>query len=109
MPWLLRDGEVLATLEVAESFASRARGLLGRDGMDGALLLRPARSVHTIGMRFPIDVAFCDPTGTVIRVATLKPRRVSRLVWRAGFVVEAPAGAFERWRLSPGDLVEIKD
>ncbi len=41
MPWLLRDGEVLATLEVAESFAGRARGLLGRDGIDGALLLAP--------------------------------------------------------------------
>ena len=35
-------------------------GLLGRDGIEGALLLRPARSVHTLGMRFAIDVAFCD-------------------------------------------------
>ena len=41
MPWLLREGEVLATLEVADSFAGRARGLLGRDGIDGALLIRP--------------------------------------------------------------------
>ena len=35
-------------------------------------------------------------------------RRVSRLVWRSAFVIEARAGSFERWKLAPGDLVEIK-
>ena len=43
------------------------RGLLGRDGIDGAMLLRPARSVHSVGMRFPIDVAFCDQDLVVVR------------------------------------------
>ena len=38
---MLRDGEVLASLEVADSRRARSRGLLGRDGVDGALLLRP--------------------------------------------------------------------
>ena len=56
----MRDGQVLASLAVADTWWLRTRGLLGRDGVDGALLLRPARSVHTLGMRFPIDVAFCD-------------------------------------------------
>ena len=31
MPWLLRDGQVLAAVEVAEHFGPRLRGLLGRD------------------------------------------------------------------------------
>ena len=44
MAWLVRDAEVLATLEIAESSRARARGLLGRDDFDGALLLRPAKS-----------------------------------------------------------------
>ena len=109
MAWLLRDGEVLASLEVADERSSRRRGLLGRDGIEGALLLTPARSVHTIGMRFPIDVAFCDSDGVVLRTCTLAPWRVTRVVWRAGFVVEAPAGAFERWHLQPGDAVEVKE
>jgi len=108
VPWLLRDGEVLATLEVAESFASRARGLLGRDGMDGALLLRPARSVHTIGMRFPIDVAFCDADLVVITTVYLERQRVCLPRVRARSVVEAEAGAFERWNLRVGDQLEIK-
>ncbi|MGH9073338.1 MAG: DUF192 domain-containing protein [Acidimicrobiales bacterium] len=108
MPWLIRDGEVLATLEVVEAFPARVRGLLGRDGMDGALLLRPARSVHTIGMRFPIDVAFCDAELVVRSVATMRPYRMGLPRPAARCVVEARAGAFERWRLGPGDKLEIK-
>ena len=73
MPWLLRDDEVLATLEVADDCRSRTGGLLGRDGCDGALLLQPARSVHTIGMRFAIDVAYCDGDLRVLRVVTMRP------------------------------------
>jgi uncharacterized protein len=106
--WLLRDGEVLASLEVADGRRARARGLLGREGVDGAVLLRPARSVHTVGMRFPIDVAFCDAELRVIRVVTMRRFRVSRLVWRSRAVVEAEAGAFARWRLQPGDQLEVK-
>lgn len=106
--WLLRDGEVLASLEVADGRRARARGLLGRNAVDGALLLRPARSVHTVGMRFPIDVAFCDEDLRVIRAVTMPRHRVSRPVWRARAVIEAEAGAFARWRLQPGDQLEVK-
>jgi uncharacterized protein len=106
--WLLRDGEVLASLEVAGSRRARARGLLGRDGVDGALLLRPCRSVHTLGMKFSIDVAFCDDELRVLRVVTLPRHRLSRPVWRSRAVIEAEAGAFARWGLRPGDKVEVK-
>jgi uncharacterized membrane protein (UPF0127 family) len=106
--WLLREGEVLASLEVAESRRDRRRGLQGREGVDGALLLRPARSVHTLGMRFPIDVAFCDADLRVIRVVRMPRHRVSRVVWRARAVIEAEAGSFDRWNLRPGDELEVK-
>jgi uncharacterized protein len=109
MPWLLRDGEVLASLEVASTSRARRRGLLGRDGFEGALLLRPARSVHTAGMRFPIDVAFLDDDLEVIRVIAMHPWRVSRPVVRARAVLEAERGAFRSWELRPGDRLEIKD
>jgi uncharacterized protein len=106
--WLLRDGEVLESLEVAGSRRARSRGLLGRDGVDGALLLRPCRSVHTVGMRFPIDVAFCDDELRVLRIVTMPRHRLSRLVWRSRAVIEAEAGAFARWGLRPGDQLEVK-
>jgi uncharacterized protein len=108
MAWLVRDGEVLATLEVAESAGARTRGLLGRAGIEGALLLQPARSVHTLGMRFPIDVAYVDRDLNVIRTRAMRPWRLGRIVFKARGVIEAEAGSFARWDLKPGDQLEIK-
>lgn len=63
-------------LELAESGRARRRGLLGRDGIEGALLLTPASSVHTFGMRFAIDVAYLDGKARVRAVRTMRPGRV---------------------------------
>ena len=106
--WLVRDGKVLASIEVAESSRDRLRGLLGRDGVEGALLLRPARSVHTLGMRFAIDVAFLDPSLTVVRTVSMRPWRVGRPVFAAKSVLEAEAGSFARWELKVGDVLELR-
>jgi uncharacterized membrane protein (UPF0127 family) len=106
--WLVRGNDVLASLEVAEGRRARRRGLLGRDGIEGALLLRPARSVHTVRMRFPIDVAHLDADLIVLRVTTMAPWRVGLPVWAARSVLEAEAGAFERWGLAAGDQLEIR-
>ena len=106
--WLLRDGEVLASLEVADSFGARLKGLLGRDGIDGALLLQPSKSVHTIGMRFPIDVAFCTRDLEVLEIVVMGRHRLGRPRLRAHCVIEAEHGAFERWGLRKGDRLEIK-
>ena len=108
MAWLVRDGEVLAAVEIAATARARRRGLMHRDAFEGALVLRPCRHVHTVGMRFPIDVAFCDTEGTVLRTTTLSPWRISPMVRRAAFAVEAEAGAFERWRLTRGDRLELR-
>jgi len=108
MTWLVRDDDVLAVAEVAVSRGQRMRGLMRRDDIEGALVLRPCRQVHTFGMRFPIDVAFCDRAGVVLHVSTLAPQRVSRPVLRSCFVIEARAGSFDRWKLRAGDVVEIK-
>jgi len=72
------------------------------------MVLRPCRNVHTFGMRFPIDVCFCDRDGIVLRSETLRPRRVSTFVWRAAFAVEAEAGALERWHVRVGDRLELR-
>jgi uncharacterized membrane protein (UPF0127 family) len=106
--WLVRDGEVLAAAERPATRRGRARGLLGRDGIDGAMVLQPCRQVHTFRMRFAIDIAFFDRDGTVLRTGTLAPWRVSPVVWRAAAVLEAEAGALARWGLGVGDRIEIK-
>jgi len=96
-------------VEVAPSRGARRRGLLGRGGIDGVLVLEPCRQVHTFGMRFPVDVAFCDRSGVVLRVVTMRPGRVSRPVWRARFVLEAAAGAWARWGLRCGVVAQVRE
>jgi uncharacterized membrane protein (UPF0127 family) len=108
MAWLLREGEVLAALEVADRRSARRRGLLGRDAFEGALLLRPARWVHTAGMRFAIDVAYCDGDLRVLEAVCMVPGRVGKPRFKARCVIEAEAGAFDRWALRPGDHLEVK-
>jgi uncharacterized protein len=106
--WLVRDDKVLATIEVADTARARLQGLLGRERFEGAILLEPARSVHTFRMRFPIDVAFVDRSMQVVRIYTLRPNRLTRPVWKAYAAIEAEAGAFASWGLNVGDQLEIR-
>ena len=108
MAWLLCGDRVLASLEIAATRRERRRGLLGRDGTGGALLLERTRSVHTLGMRFAIDVAHLDADMRVLRVTTMRPHRIGRFVRQARCVVEAEAGSFRRWGIAPGVELEIR-
>ena len=108
MPWLVRGDDVLASAEVAVTRKVRRRGLIGRAQPAGVLVLRPCRMVHTFGLDYPIDVAFCDREGFVLHISRLRPGRVSRPVVRAYFAVEGSAGAFDRWAIGVGDIVEVK-
>ncbi|MCU1427368.1 MAG: hypothetical protein JWL83_1368 [Actinomycetia bacterium] len=107
MAWLVRGEDVLAAAELALTRQQRRHGLVGRDDLDGVLVLRPCKQVHTFGMKFPIDVAFCDGDGFVLHTCTLSPWRVSKPILRSRLVVEARAGAFDRWKVRPGDVIEV--
>jgi hypothetical protein len=106
--WLLREGDVLAGAEVAETFSQRTRGLVGKSSYEGAMVLPRTRAVHTFGMRMAVDVAVCDKDLTVLGVTTLRPYRMT-LPRRGGrSIIEAQAGAFERWGLRVGDHLELR-
>ncbi|MEV7421026.1 DUF192 domain-containing protein [Streptomyces sp. NPDC091212] len=94
-------------VEIAASYGTRRRGLLGRDGIEGALLITPCNSVHTFRMRFAIDVAYLDKELRVVDVHTLKPGRLPLPRWKARHVLEAEAGAMERWGLRPGARITV--
>jgi uncharacterized membrane protein (UPF0127 family) len=76
---------------VARTWWSRARGLLGhREPPPFALLLPRTRSVHTFGMRFPVDLHWLDAEGSTVRVdARVPPGRV-RSCRRARAILEVP-------------------
>jgi uncharacterized membrane protein (UPF0127 family)/protein-S-isoprenylcysteine O-methyltransferase Ste14 len=89
----------------------RMRGLLGRAELptDEGILLRPASSVHTAFMRFPIDVVFLDKENRVTKIAAnLRPWRTA-VARHAETVVELPAGAAERRNLKLGDRIVEPD
>jgi hypothetical protein len=105
-----QTGEVIASsVEVANTSATRRRGLLGRTGLPGgaALVISRCNAVHTIGMRFDIDVLFVDSAGCVKKVVYgMRPRRIA-VSPRASLVIELAAGELARHRLSVGDQVYL--
>ena len=105
---LLRAPDADVPLRIAASYRARTRGLLGADGLAGALLLTPASSVHTVRMRFAIDVAYLDRRLRVLAVRTMPPGRVGRPRLRARHVLEAEAGALARWGVARGVRLEVE-
>lgn len=99
---------VTVPLEIATSYRARTKGLLGRDSVDGAILLSPANSVHTFRMRIPIDVAYLDRDLNVIVVHTMKPGRLGLPRPRSRHVLEAEAGAMAGWGLRTGVRVSVE-
>ncbi len=104
-------GTVLGSeIELADTPRSRARGLLGTYSLapGEGMWLTPCRHVHTMGMRYPIDLAFLDCRFRVLRTAeNLPPSRISPLVWRARSVLELPAGRLKETNTQLGDVLEI--
>ena len=69
-----RTGQVVAgRAELAQSPLKRMKGLLGKKGLapDEAIILRPASSIHTVFMRFAIDVIYVDRDNKVVKVCLL--------------------------------------
>jgi uncharacterized protein len=106
--WLLRDGDVVCALDLADSPSDRREALRGRNGWDGALHVRGTRAVHTAGAKFAIDVAFLSGDLTVVRMTRLKPWRVAVCGRAVHSRVETEAGSFERWGVRVGDQLEVR-
>ena len=107
--WLLRDGDVVCALEMAESSAERRSGLRGREGWTARCISKAVRTVHTLGVGFPVDVAFSRPTSRSCGSPSLKPWRMALGGPSARSVVAAQAGSFERWGVREGDQLEVRE
>jgi uncharacterized membrane protein (UPF0127 family) len=110
---LVRDDAtvVCERCEVASSFLSRSKGLLGRSGLEPGegLFIRSTSSIHMFFMRFPIDAVFLDrELGVVKVVPDLKPWRIA-LARGAKSVVELRAGEAARHGVAVGDRLALQD
>jgi uncharacterized protein len=93
---------------VANTMWSRMRGLLGKGSLQSGvgLLIRPAPSIHTFFMRFPIDVVFLSRQGEVLKVAERVPPWRARSCRHAYAVLELAAGEAGRRGIAVGDRLE---
>jgi len=104
-------GTILATdAGVADTSAKRNTGLLRHKSLPRgeALFITPCEGVHTVGMKFPIDVLFLSRQRTVVKITeAMKPWRIS-LCLRAHSVLELPAGMAAETGTLPGDQLAFE-
>jgi uncharacterized protein len=101
--------EIARNLRWAGTWTERARGLLGQSqlGPGEGLALLCAPQIHTLGMRYSIDVVFCDRDWRVLHVIkAMPPNRMSRWVRGASVTVETRAGTLDA-TVVPGSRLRI--
>jgi hypothetical protein len=106
---LTREVVVADRVEVADHGATRRKGLLGRDGLPAGegLWIVPCESVHTFGMKFPIDLIYLDRNKKVKKVRSgVPPWRMSACL-SAHSVVELASGTIQMTQTRPGDKLEF--
>lgn len=97
-------------LEVARTFWSRGKGLLGMSSLpEGqALWIHRCNSIHTFFMKFSIDCVFVDKNLKVRAVyQDVRPWRLVLPVWGASSVIEMPSGASSKVKISVGDQLYV--
>ena len=102
------DGKVVAdSVAVADTTLRRLRGVMGWKRLEpgSGMLLRPAWSIHTAFLRFPIDVVFIDPDQVVIKIEAQLPPFSTASCRGAREVVELAAGECAKRELRVGDRV----
>jgi uncharacterized membrane protein (UPF0127 family) len=99
-------------LMVADSFFRSLIGLMGMRGLEEGhgLWIVPCQSVHTLWMRFPIDVIFLDEHRKVIHLAeNLRPFRISKHLSKARSVIELPVSSIKATGTQIGDEIRIAE
>lgn len=107
---LTRQAWLADELEVADTFFTRLVGLIGRTSLSpkSGLWIKQCNSVHTLGMRFPIDLVFLNKSNGVVRVVeSVRPYRAVWPVRGATSVIELPAHSLRRSWTQAGDVLEI--
>ncbi|RMF89940.1 MAG: DUF192 domain-containing protein [Methanobacteriota archaeon] len=112
---VFRGGELVCRASVAETFLSRLRGLMLRAELkpEEGLLIEysprfRSRAVHSMFMRFPIDLVFLDSEKRVVDTATLRPWRFYDPGCDCRWVLELQEGAVEKRGIKKGDLLRFE-
>lgn len=107
-----RNAYLATHLSVAGTHWTRLCGLMGKDAASfsagNGLWIVPSRGVHTLAMKFPIDVLYLDKNKCVVHVErNLQPWRLARVSMRTVSVLELPGSTLESSGTTIGDEIEI--
>lgn len=97
---------ICGEVRIARTFLTRLVGLLAHRELapDRGLWLQPSTGIHTLGMRFNIDVLALDRDGTVLKIVEdLKPWRIVGMPRKTRSVIELPAGHLRKHSVQVGD------
>ena len=100
---------LLSELEIANSVWSRFCGLMFRakPAKRFGILIIPCKSIHTMWMRFSIDVFFIDKKGLVVGSRTnVKPWRVLIAPRKTHSVLETAVGSLI---IREGDIIQVAE
>mgnify|MGYP003683185045 CR=1 FL=1 len=107
-----KQKELISNLLVADTFATRAKGLMGKKTMaaSDAVFFPRCNWIHTFFMSMPIDVVYVDKKMKVRKLQqNLKPWRWPAPVFRAHSVIEFAAGAINKDNIEVGDTLYVGD
>jgi uncharacterized protein len=114
-----KGADVTVHVEVADTRAERARGLMGRSELPddaGMVFVFPSSSTSAFWMKdtlIPLSIAFYDESGTIVRILDMEPCTRDPCVlydpegsYRGA--LEVNRGAFDRWGVSEGDVLRLE-
>ena len=106
-----RTTVIASNIEIADSFSSRSKGLLGRRSIEQgyALVIRPCNSIHMFFMHFSIDVIFVDKSNKVVGlIKDIKPFRLSPIYFKAWQAIELAAGTIDLTNTQISDILTFQ-
>ena len=108
---LRNDMIIFSEVKVADRFFTRLVGLLRTAGLteNQGLLLNKCNQVHTLGMKFPIDVIFLSKDGDILHMEQeMNPGKVSPHIKKAYWILELKSGSCKHYSLVINQRLVVK-
>ena len=109
-----KSDQIIAPLKFANSYFSRLKGLMFKKKLDYILVLKPKKSnfkvfssIHTLFMRFTIDVVFLDKNKKVVEISQVSPWKFFSPKRPAYYILEMKKGSVEKYQIAIGDKLNF--
>lgn len=106
------DSVLVCDLKIANKPWSRIRGLLFSKPLlpDQGLALMGCNSIHSFGMKYPINVIYLNRIHQVIQIQKdFMPNRFGPIVWKAHIVIELPVTSNATQDVGIGDFLDFRE